>query len=207
MATAVHRLGVLFLLLLSAAASPAAKPTATEAERIRGKVSGLVRQLDSDRFDVRQKAGSRLQELVGMPDLHNCLAKEFERVLVRSDISFEVRWQLNRWLRNCRPTCQAPMPAEQLSGEEVDALVRQLDDDRYAVRSGRGPSAGLVVDQPKFGCPVLVRLKRALSANKLGIEAQRQIESVLERARRPGSPAIRPGGTCRRSPMSRSTGG
>ncbi len=185
MATAVHRLGVLFLLLLSAAApSPAAKPTATEAERIRGEVSGLVRQLDSDRFDVRQKAGSRLQELVGMPDLHNCLAEEFERVLVRSDISFEVRWQLNRWLRQLPADLPAPMPAEQLSGEDLDALVRQLDDDRYAVRVGAARRLDWLLTNPKFGCPVLVRLKRALSANKLGIDARRQIESVLERARR-----------------------
>ena len=173
---------------------------------IRGEVSGLVRQLDSDRFDVRQKAGSRPQELVGMPDLHNCLAKEFERVLVRSDISFEVRWQLNRWCANCRPTCRPRCPR---SSSRARISMRWWPVGQRSVRGahGRGPSAGLVVDQPEVRLPGARPAQAGPVREQAGHRGAAADQSVLERARRPGSPAIRPGGTCRRSPMSRSTGG
>ena len=97
-----------------------------------------MRQLDSDRFDVRQKAGSRLQELVGMADLHNCLAEEFERVLVR--VPHFIRGPLaarSLACANCRPTCRPRCPRSSFSGEDLDVLVCQLDDDRYAVRVAR----------------------------------------------------------------------
>jgi hypothetical protein len=182
---AVHRLSVCLLLLLSAAdASFAAEPAGVEVERARGEVAALVRQLDSDRFDLRQKAGSRMQELIGRPELQKCLAEEFERLLVRTDISSEVRWQLDRWLRQLPAGAPALAVAEHLSGEQLDELVRQLDDDRYAVRIGAARRLDWLLTDPKFGCPLLVRLKRALSAPTLGIDARREMESVLEEARR-----------------------
>ena len=150
------------------------------------------------RFDVRQKAGSRLQELVGRPDLHNCLAEEFERVLVRSDISFEVRWQLNRWLRQLPADLPAPMPAEQLSGEDLDALSAPVG--RRSVRGahGRGPSAGLVVDQPEVRLPGArpaqagpVREQaghRRAAADRIGLERARRAW-LLQRSGRVGPAA------------------
>ena len=66
---------------------------------------------------------------------------------------------------------------------QLDELVRQLDDDRYAVRIGAARRLDWLLTDPKFGCPLLVRLKRALSAPTLGIDARREMESVLEEAR------------------------
>jgi hypothetical protein len=181
---AVYRLGVFFLLpLLAVAPSVAAKPTDADLERTRGEVAKLVRQLDSDRFDVRQKAVSRLQELVGKPEWQNCLAEEFHRVLVRADVSFEVRWQLNRWMRQL-PAGTPPVAADRLPGEQLDRLVRQLDDDRYAARVGAACRLDWLLTNPKYACPVLVRLKRALAAEGVGIEARRRLESAAEHARR-----------------------
>ena len=75
---AVSRVGVFFVLqMLAVASSFAAKPTASEVERTRGEVAKLVRELDSDRFDVRDKAAARLQELVGESELRQCLAEEY----------------------------------------------------------------------------------------------------------------------------------
>ena len=157
----------------------------------RGEVPKLVRQLDSDRFDVREKAASRLQELVGKPELQQCLAEEFERVLVRADVSFEVRWQLNRWMRQLPAALPGPAAADRPSGEQLDALVRQLDNDRYAARAGAAYRLEWLLKDPKFACPLLVRLKRASprkrSASRPGSGSRRR--STARRAWLSSDPA------------------
>ena len=204
----MHRLGVFFLLqVLAVVPSFAAKPTDAEWERTRGEVAKLVRELDSDRFDVREKAAGRLQELVGKPDLQKCLAEEFQRVLVRADVSFEVRWQLNRWMRQLPAAVPGPAAADRLSGEQLDELVRQLDDDRYAARVGAARRLDWLLTNPKYACPVLVRLKRCWPGKRSAWRPGSGSNRLSSARGGLGSPAIRPGGTCRRSPTSRSTGG
>lgn len=156
-------------------------PTAADADRLRGDVTRLVGELDSDRFEVRRDAAERLEELVAKPELGRFLAGEFQQRLVRSDVSFEVRWHLTRW------TKRLPAPATGLVGdaspEELDQLVGQLDDDSYAVRLGAAQRIEWLSNNPKLVGPLLVRLKRRLADAPPGVQARQQLEAVWQRVR------------------------
>ena len=169
-------------LLLAAAPNGGGEPSpAAESDRLRGEVARLLGDLDSDRFEVRDRAAQRLEELVGKPELGPLLAAEFQRRLVRADLSFEVRRRLMRWSRQL-PSPPAGPPGN-ASPKELDELVRQLDDDSYAVRLGAVQRLDWLLGNPKLICPVMARLKQRLATGGLGTEARRQLESVWQRAR------------------------
>ena len=88
---------ILHLLLAAPGGDVATSPQAVDKDRLRDEVARLIGQLDSDRFEARRAAAERLEQLVAQPELGPFLAAEFQRVLVRPDVSFEFRWRLNRW--------------------------------------------------------------------------------------------------------------
>jgi len=125
---------VRFLILLSFVcfAGPPGKAPAAEPEQVRREVRELLADLDSDAYARRTAAADRLDTLVGQPQWGELLAREFHRERLRPDISFEVRWHLRRW-------CEAlpevlPEAVGDLSIEQLDKLLGQLDADSYAVR-------------------------------------------------------------------------
>ncbi len=179
----MYRLLLLALpLLLAAAPNGGGKPSpAADRDRLRGEVARLLGDLDSDRFEVRERAAGRLEELLAKPELGPLLAAEFRRRLVRPDLSFEVRRRLMRWSRQL-PSPPAGPPGN-ASPKELDELIRQLDDDSYSVRLGAVQRLDWLLGNPKLTCPVMVRLKQRLATGRLGTEARRQLESVWERAR------------------------
>ena len=59
---------------------------------------------------------------------------EFQRVLLEGSVSFEVRWQVQRWARRLPPAVS--QPAKELSAQELDRLITQLDDDSFGARQG-----------------------------------------------------------------------
>ena len=75
-----------------------------------------------------------------------------------------------------RPTTtQASQPASQpaLSAHEIDALVKQLDDDNYAVREAAQKK---LQDQ---GIAILPALRQALQSDKLSAEVRSRLESIV----------------------------
>ncbi|MCE5267414.1 MAG: hypothetical protein LLG00_05965 [Planctomycetaceae bacterium] len=178
---AIRCLAFSTLLLVPAVAAVAARPAPpTETEQLRAEVSRLLVDLNNDRFEVRSRAARRLDDLIGRPKLGPLLATEFERRLVRTDLSFEVRRRLMRWL----PRLPAPdLPPGDASPKELDELVRQTDDDSCAVRLGAAERLGWLLGNPKLVCPVMTRLKRRLADSELSPEAHRQLVLVWQRAR------------------------
>lgn len=150
-----------------------------EVDRIGDDVARLLGQLDSDRFEVRRAAAERLEQLVAKPELGGLLAKEFRRMLLRADLSFEVRWHLMRWSR--RLPEPPPEPAGDATPEELDRLVRQLDDDSYTVRLGSAERIEWLTRNPKLLCPLMLRLKQRLADPAVGDEARRQLETAWQR--------------------------
>ena len=168
-------------LLLSAVPSGTSETPVAEKDRLHGEVTRLIGELNSDRFEVRRKAAEQIEKLVAKAELRRSLAAEFQRVLVRSDISFEVRRQLERWSRRLPEPLAEPVP--ETAPKELDELLRQLDDDSYAVRLGATRRLEWLLGNSKLICPIMFRLKRRLSDPSLDIEAKRRIEALWQLAR------------------------
>ena len=131
-------------------------PDATGSEPIRETVERIVEQLDSDRFETRQRAADEMETLLEKPQLARPLAIEFQRILTGDGVSFEVRWRLQRWQRRLPKV--ASEKAEELSDEQFDRLVRQLDDDSYAVRLGVGQRLKALLQRDEN----IAKVKRAI---------------------------------------------
>jgi len=162
----------------------AAEPAAAEGDagvEVRQQMGGLLRRLDSPEFDVRRRAEEAIQRWLARPELAEVLADEFQRSLLDPQISFEVRWQLQHWLRRL-PGVPLP-PAEDVSTAELDRLARQLDDDSYAVRQGAARRLEWLLANGRMVCPVMLRLKARVSDPQLPAEARRRLEPLCEKAR------------------------
>jgi len=160
----------------------AAETSDAEApESVRQVTSRLLADLDSPAYSTRQRAAAELADLVAQPDLAEPLAAEFQRVLMETDLSFEVRWQIKRLAgRLPEVPLQPPRP---VSPEELDRVVRQLDADSYAVRLGAGQRLDWLLGHPKNAVPMLVRIKQRLTDPGLSEATERQLRAALEVAR------------------------
>ena len=170
---------ILSMTLLVAAGSPRAP---VDQDRLHGEIVRLLDQLDDNRFVVRRNAAERLEQLVAQPDLGPFLAAEFHRALVRPDVSFEVRWHLDRWRsRLPRPTVEQ---AANVSAAELDELVQRLDDDSYARRVGAAKRIGWLLGNPDFVCPLFIRLKHRMGKQNVGDGDHRLLETAYANARK-----------------------
>jgi hypothetical protein len=171
-----------FALLLSLLlATDAGDSPAVDDSRLHAEVARLIEQLNSDRFEVRRKAADEFEKLVEKPEWRRGLAAEFQQALVRPNISFEVRRQLERWSRRLPRPPADPAPAA--SPKELDKLVGQLDDDSYAVRIGAARRIEWLLGNAKLICPIMVRLKQRLSDQSLDAETKQRIEIAWQLAR------------------------
>jgi hypothetical protein len=88
---------------------------------------------------------------------------------------------LERWSRQLpRPPAE---PAPEASAAELDLLMRQLDDDSYAVRLGTMRRLEWLLGNSKQICPIMFRLKRRLADASLDMEAKRRIDALWQLAR------------------------
>ena len=160
----------------------AAEQAATRSpESIRGEVATLLRDLDNSRYEVRQEAARRLEEMITQPEMRGVLAAEFQRLSVQPDVSFEVRWHLSRW-RTKLPKVEAD-PPQSASPSELDRLVRQLDDDSYSTRLGAVERLKWLSGNARQIGPIMVRLKQRLAEPGLSTEACRRLEAIREMIR------------------------
>jgi hypothetical protein len=172
---------ILSLALVAAANLADGASPADDRERLHGEVTRLLADLNSDRFEVRRKAADELEKMAAKPELKRELAAEFQRALVQTEISFEVRRQVERWSRRLPPPPAEPAP--DVSPKELDALVRRLDNDSYGVRVGAARRIDWLLGNPKLICPIMLGLKRRLSDESLDSDAKRRLEAIWQRAR------------------------
>jgi len=152
-----------------------------DPDQLRRQVARLVEELDSDRFSVRRQAGAKLEQLASQPELGRLLAEQFEQVLIRPDTSFEVRKRLEDLCRDL-PKVRIE-PVDEVSAEELDRLVGQLEDDTYGVRLGATRRLEWLLGNPKLIGPILGRLKGRLAEEGLPADAPRWLEPIYARAR------------------------
>lgn len=155
--------------------------TASEKAPLRTTLPQVLKDLDSQEFEVRRQAVEVVEQWLAQPESARELGVEFQRLLVDPAVSFEVRWQVDRWYR--RLPAVRPARPQSVSGEELDRLVAQFDDDSYAVRLGALRRMGWFLRDPKLACAVMLRLKKLVGDPNLSVEARRQIDPLWQEAR------------------------
>jgi len=170
-------------LLMAAGVGLGAEETLSGAspDTLEEQVSRLLDELDSDDYSIRQRAATRLGEMVARPDLGERLAAEFHRVLMQPEVSFEVRWHLERFAAKLPEPAHEPPDA--VAPEELDRVLEQLDDDSYAVRLGAGRRLEWLLGHPQNALPMLVHVKRRLVDRELSDATRRRLERALGVAR------------------------
>jgi len=153
---------------------------APEGDAVRAQIVPLLRDLDSERFVVRQEAASRLGQLAAQPELAETVAAEFQRVLGSSGTSLEVRKQLEALLG--KDAARPQPPQEHVSPEEIDRLIAQLEDNSYGVRVGAAKRLQWLLGNPKTVGPILNRLKRRMDGDGLTADARQWLEPLYSRA-------------------------
>jgi len=156
-------------------------PLRVNLDSLHEEVTRLLAELDSEEYSVRRQAATRLGELVEQPELGEALAAEFQRVLMQAEVSFEVRWHLERFAAKLPPPPRDPPTA--VAPEELDRVLQQLDDDSYAVRLGAGRRLEWLLGHPHNAVPMLVHIKRRLADRELSNATHRQLERALDVAR------------------------
>ena len=170
---------LLFLVLLGSIALPV---VGMADDPVTGDdVTQLLESLDDDRYEVRQEAATRLEAMVARPEVGPLLATEFQRVLVGGDVSFEVRWHLERWRKRLPDVPTEPI--EGVSDEEIDRLIARMDDDSYAVRRAVVDRLRWLLGNPEQIGPIMIRSKRGLDDPSQDAEGTRRLSLLWQEAR------------------------
>ncbi len=119
--------------------------------------------------------------IVARPEVGPLLATEFQRVLVGGDVSFEVRWHLERWRKRLPDVPTEPI--EGVSDEEIDRLIARMDDDSYAVRRAVVDRLRWLLGNPEQIGPIMIRLKRGLDDPSQDAEGTRRLSLLWQEAR------------------------
>jgi hypothetical protein len=159
---------------------PPPPPTRPDAAQVRTQLPRLLAELDSPRFDVRERAAGQFEAWLGRSELAGVLAEEFARRLVDPQLSFEVRWRLERWSKRL-PTLRRP--TGEASDEELARLIGQLDDDSYAVREGAARRVQWLAGNPRLVGALLVRLKARLADPAISEEARQRLDPLAREIR------------------------
>ncbi len=143
---------------------------------LRGEVQQRLQELDSPCYETRCQAAQRLEHWLDMPEMATLLAEQFQRLAVQPELPFEVRWRILMWRTRLPLAASEPPPAVPV--EELERLVRQLDDDSYSVRAGASERLQWMAASDPLAKPIMLILKRCLAEPSLSEETYRRLESI-----------------------------
>ncbi len=135
-----------------------------------------LQELDSPCYETRRLAAERLERWLGMPEMAAMLAEQFQQLVVQPDLSYEVRWRISNW--RTRLQLVKNEPPQSVSAEELERLVRQLDDDSYAVRAGASERLRWMAASEHLAKPIMLALKHRLTDPLLSEDTYRRVESI-----------------------------
>ena len=142
----------------------------------RAEFQQRIQELDSPCYETRRLAAERLERWLGMPEMAAMLAEQFQQLVVQPELSFEVRWRISKW-RTRLPSAKS-QPPQAVSAEELQRLVRQLDDDSYSVRAGASERLRWMAAGERLAKPILLLLKHRLADPALTEDSYRRVESI-----------------------------
>ena len=179
----IRSLSILLLALSFCAPSARADGPANPADNptVVNEIDRLFLDLDSDEFPVRTAAFERLQKLSTQDEIRPLLAVSVERAMVHTDISFEVRKQLERLQRTLPPVQLAPSP--KTGADTVDQLLTQLADDTFARRLGAENRLQWLLGNPEMVDLVYERVRLLADDSRLPLEQKRSLKQIYESAR------------------------
>ena len=120
---------------ISSAAGEKTPPSAAERRAAeRAEFQKQIEDLDSPYYEVRRTAAERMEAWLGMPEMAAMLAEQFQQLVMQPELPFEVRWRIIIWRTRLPPA--KPDPPQSVPADELERLVRQLNDDSYSVRTG-----------------------------------------------------------------------
>ena len=163
----------------AAAAAAGGENPQSAAERQaeqRAEVQQRIQELDSPCYETRRLAAERLERWLGMPEMAAMLAEQFQQLVVQPELPFEVRWRILIW-RTRLPLAKSE-PPQSVSAEELERLVRQLDDDSYSVRVGASERLQWMAASEHLAKPIMLILKRRLADPSLSEDTYRRVESI-----------------------------
>jgi len=143
---------------------------------VRAELPQRLRELDSPSYDARCRAAACLEHWIGVPELADVLAEEFQRRVLEPDLPMEVRWRIDLW-RGRLPRIHLEPPRE-VSSQELQRLVSLLDDDSYSARVGACRRLQWLAGSEQLSAPILLLLKHRLTDPALSQEMYFRIEEV-----------------------------
>ena len=147
------------------------------AER-RAELDKRLQELDSPCYETRHLAAQRLEDWLGMPEMAAMLAERFQQLILQPELPYEVRWRISLWQTRLPPARYEP--PQSVSAEELQRLVRQLDDNAYSVRTGACERLKWMAASERLARPIMLVLKRRLADPSLSEESYRRVESIRD---------------------------
>ena len=121
-------------------------------------------------------AAERVEHWLAMPEMAVMLAEQFQQLVVQPELPYEVRWRISSWRRRLPSVTGEPPQA--VSAEELERLVRQLDDNSYAVRVGACERLRWMAASEHLAKPIIQIIKHRLTDPSLSEETYRRLESI-----------------------------
>ncbi|HVA48364.1 MAG TPA: hypothetical protein VNH11_18500 [Pirellulales bacterium] len=140
----------------------------------------LIRSLDDDAYETRQKSMTGLKRLAADAKHRDAVARAVRAALDDGSTSYETRCRLRR-LATALPTVTIAPPRD-ISDEELDRLIQQLDGDTYAARTGALARLETIVERPGNACRVVERLRPRLRDPTFSRQTRERVQPVWDRA-------------------------
>ncbi len=144
------------------------------------EIAALIQGLDHPDYDTRHRAREKLGELTERKDLQPILAEQFQRVLVKEGISYELRSVLAE-LRRAMPAAEVVAPAE-VGQAEIDRLLDELNNNSFARRVGAQQRLNWLLENPAAGVRIMNGLKARLAADVDDDEVEAEAPAAIEGA-------------------------
>jgi len=142
----------------------------------RAEIQHRIQELDSTCYETRCLAAAQVERWLGMPEMTAMLAEQFQQLFVLPELPFEVRWRIATWLR--RLPMATSEPPQSLPDEELERLVRQLDDNSYSVRAGASERLKWLAASERVARPLILIVKRHLADQSLSEDTYRNLEAI-----------------------------
>ena len=153
-----------------------------EAESLGQELREILSQLDSEQFVVRHRAAQRLRRLVSESAAQSVIADELRRIWRDAGTSFEVRSHIEPLLEDLSELPRST-DSDVVTEAEIEALVDALDADSYSDRLGAATRLEWMLDQERWICPIMLRLKARLADPDLTAADRHRVDALWRRAR------------------------